>query len=244
MSEITVVCSSCGKSFTVQPDASAMFCTYCGASHILKQATEPALTERLSRIVEPSERVAAFETYVADHPGDDQAALLGELFALRYSTTGGRKKMTADAFLRLWFDLVIYSKKYDRRSEAKMAAKELDQFFKQDVIARFGQGSPAQRALLEGELRHAVYAYFDASRQDRNYTSGILNIFALKKGNLMAKAANETVLGSVAILHAGQRTEQYGVLISAAKEAFLMAYPDGLADYNRIYNEWKEKTTN
>ena len=178
--------------------------------------------------------------YTAAHPDDPEGKALEELFEIRYTVTGVRKKMVRDNFLRLWFDLVIYGKQCQRRSEIKLAQRELDKFFDDPRLKAFLEKWQMGQAVLERELRNAVYVYFEASREDKNYTSKMLNLLRLKKEDVEAKAAGDAVMGSWAILDTAGRADRYPLLIQVAKEGFLMAFPDGVAAYNRLYNAWKE----
>ena len=233
MAERTVVCGFCGKSFQVEEGLSKAFCLHCGAETIIG---EKSLQEVLDEFYEPKKRYNYLMDYLEQHPGDEQAELLGQVFDLRYFH---RKKDTFDGFLRLWFNMVTYARKREKPKELMNIRNEIKDFFEEDKVASFRAQSPEADALFWHEMENAVSLYYISSKNDRQYTSTFFNMIRMKSDAVVDKAAHDVVTTGVALLALCEKTEYTEKLAEIARRAFLRAYPDGLPAYNRALNEWK-----
>jgi|GEM_PF-5069648 len=234
MANRTVTCSFCGEKFQVDEASTKAFCTHCGAEN---QIQSKPLYEELDGLMEPRQRRDRLLDYADQHPEDAEAALLAKIFELRYVQHG---KSVYDAFLRVWFDMIIYSRKRTKRLELKMITNELKDFFADDPLVQFRASGPEAEALFWQEMTHAVALYFYSSRDDKKYTTMLFNLRKMNVTDVTKKAAAEAVEAGVALLALLEQTEDYARLGDLSREAFLKAYPEGLPAYNEALNKWKE----
>ena len=233
MAERTVQCTFCGKSFQVEEGATKAFCVHCGAE---TQIGEKTLLEQLDEIMEPKKRYNRLMDYVEQNPDDRQAALLAEVAELRYFHRG---KNTFDGFLRLWFDMVTYARKREKARELLNVQNEIQDFFADEKLTALRSGGPQAEELFWHEMAHAVELYFRSSREDRQYTTTLFNLIRMKGEAITGKAAGDAVTTGVALLALCEQTDDVRKLGEISREAFLKAYPDGLAAYNATLNKWK-----
>ena len=232
MAERTVVCGFCGKSFQVEEGLSKAFCLHCGAEIIIG---EKSLQEVLDEFYEPKKRYNYLMDYLEQHPGDEQAELLGQVFDLRYFH---RKNNTFDGFLRLWFDMVTYARKRDKAKELMNIRNEIKDFFEEEKVAGFRAQSQQAEDLFWHEMSNAIELYYVSSKTDRQYTSSFFNLFRMKGDAVVTKAAKDVVTTGVALLSLCEKTEYTEKLTEISRGAFLKAYPDGLSYYNAALSEW------
>ena len=233
MAERTVVCGFCGKSFQVAEDSTKAFCVHCGAE---TQIGEKTLQEKLDEILDPKKRYNTLLDYLEKNPEDEQAALLGEMFELRYFH---RKNNTFDGFLRLWFDMVTYGRKREKAKELLNIQNEIKDFMADEKLQAVRTKSQQAEELFWHEMKNAIELYYISSKDDRQYTSSFFNLFRMKGDAVTVKAAKDVVTTGVALLSLCEQTDDVAKLGEISREAFLKAYPNGLPAYNQALNEWK-----
>ena len=233
MAERTVVCGFCGKSFQVAEDTTKAFCVHCGAE---TQIGEKTLQEKLDEILDPKKRYNTLLDYLEKNPDDQDAALLEEMFGLRYFH---RKNNTFDGFLRLWFDMVTYARKREKPKELLNVQNEIKDFMADEKLMAVRSKSQQAEDLFWHEMQNAIELYYISSKDDRQYTSSFFNLFKMKGDAITAKAAKDVVTTGVALLSLCEQTDDVIKLGEVGRAAFLKAYPNGLAAYNQALNEWK-----
>ena len=233
MAERTVVCGFCGKSFQVAEDTSKAFCVHCGAE---TQIGEKTLQEKLDEILDPKKRYNTLQDYLEKYPDDQDAALLDEMFELRYFH---RKNNTFDGFLRLWFDMVTYARKREKPKELLNVQNEIKDFMGDEKLMALRTSSQQAEDLFWHEMQNAIELYYISSKDDRQYTSSFFNLFRMKGDAVTVKAAKDIVTTGVALLSLCEQTDDVVKLGEIGRKAFLKAYPNGLAAYNQALNEWK-----
>jgi len=233
MAERTVVCGFCGKSFQVAEDVTKAFCVHCGAETKIGEKT---LQEKLDDILDPKKRYNALQDQLEKTPDDQKVNLLAEVFELRYFH---RKNNTFDGFLRLWFDMVTYARKREKAKELLNVQNEIKDFMADEKLMAFRSKGEEAEELFWHEMKNAIELYYISSKDDRQYTSSFFNLFRMKSDAVTTKAAKDVVTTGVALLSLCEQTDDVVKLGAISREAFLTAYPNGLAAYNQALNEWK-----
>lgn len=170
------------------------------------------------------ERRRAFldEAMQADPSPENELRLL--LWQKRYCDAKGKMDGT-DHFLKMWVNLPYAAKQKDAifgKRYTKSYLKEMEDTFQLQKLA----DNPALKDVWFREFIHFVCLYIEISQKDPTYSTTLFGIGKLSDESLASKLAQDLCEKTIHLPEVLQFRERQELLAQAAKEAYLLYFPE------------------
>ena len=224
MSEIKLVCPSCGQSFLAGASQKKAFCVNCGTM--------------IDRSAELAEAVAtgAAPAKTAEELAYDAA--LAALAEVRFPILDKKTGRKGDRLVGYW-SMLIYHGHNDRSAWGmRTAKKEISQYFEaKEWQKALELAGPQWANLIADQMLDSAVVYLTTCRDDSRYGSKLLGIMKMSADDVALKSAEDICRAIISFLiHIGRPGEA-----DTAIYAVVMAYPRVFTGSRQILADQMEK---
>lgn len=160
-----------------------------------------------------------------------------KLWEKRFTKNG---KITGyDAFMALWMELGYEQKQFGHFFGAGRARKKMKKIAEELMFSE--AATKELEEVLFREYVNLVAVYISLCQKDKNYKSIILGVGTMKDESLIHKIADDVYTTGYGAAILGGMTEEYELLMRAAKAAFLEAFPQDIGVWNAVEEGFRKK---
>ncbi len=226
MTEIKLVCPSCGQTFQANALQKQAFCVNCGT--MIDRSAEAAVAEAAVAGRAPVKTAAELELENA------RAAFAAVRFPVLNRKTGQK----GDRLVGLWATLLFHGRNSRSRWNLSNAKKEISQFFEDKNWRPALDLAGTQRDLLLAEqLLDSAVVFLTTCREDSRYGSKLLGIVRMNAEDIARKSAEDLCQTIISFLLHLDRPGESDKIIYAA----VMAYPRVFSGQQQIFADTMEK---
>jgi predicted RNA-binding Zn-ribbon protein involved in translation (DUF1610 family) len=224
MSEIKLVCPSCGQTFQAGANQKKAFCVNCGT--MIDRSAE--LAEAVATGAAPAKTAEALA----------YEAALAAFAEVRFPVLDKKTGRKGDRLVGFWSMLIFHGHNDRSAWGMRTAKKEISQYFEaKEWQTALNLAGPQRANLIADQMLDSAVVFLSTCRDDSRYGSKLLGLMKMNADDIAIKSAEDVCRAIISFLiHIGRPGESDSAIYAA-----VMAYPRVFSGSRQILSDQMEK---